>query len=226
MVQSFLCLSIMLLFIMENNEFEHEISSFYEELIDGKKEYLKLFSRLQIQIEGWFRGELMNYLDGPDHNMTTENREVLLNDEGRKKADLKVEFHKKSYWVELKHLLVGYQKGNKKPEDKQGGNNFSLNFYFYSDTYITNDIEKLKNELKSSQETAYKYILAFVSTNYIDGKKIKTKKIESKGVLENQINEILNYKRKEDPLKNKACLISSDFNNDCNFGYFLLKIIV
>lgn len=208
---------------MENNEFEHEISSFYEELIDGKKEYLKLFSRLQIQIEGWFRGELMNYLDGPDHNMTTENREVLLNDEGRKKADLKVEFDKKSYWVELKHLLVGYQKGNEKPEDKQVGNNFSLNFYFYSGTYVTNDIEKLENELKSSQETAYKYILAFVSTNYpVD----KRDKIESKEILDDQIKKILNNNRKDGPLKNKARLISSDFNNDCNFGYFLLKVIV
>ncbi|WMT55298.1 hypothetical protein [Acidiplasma sp.] len=44
------------LFIMENNELEHEISSFYNELINSKKEYLQLFSRLQIQIEGWFRG--------------------------------------------------------------------------------------------------------------------------------------------------------------------------
>ena len=212
-------------FIMENNELEHEVSLFYNELINSKKQYLQLFSRLQIQIEGWFRGELMNYIDGPDHNMTTENREVLLNDKDKKKADLKVEFDKKPYWVELKHLLVGYQKGNKKPEDKQAGNNFPLNFYFYSGTYVTNDIEKLENELKSSQETAYKYILAFVSTNYIEGKQIKTKKIKSKGVLKAQINDILNYKRKEGPLTKKACLISSDFNNDCNFGYFLLKVI-
>ena len=209
--------------MMENNEFEHEISSFYNELINSKKEYLQLFSKLQIQIEGWFRGELMNYFDGPDHNMTTENREVLLNDEERKKADLKIEFDKTSYWLELKHLLVGYQKGNKKPEDKQAGNNFSLNFYFYSGTYITNDIEKLENVSKSSQETAYKYVLAFVSTNYPEDKK---NKIKSKGVLEAQINDILNYKRKKGPLKNKACLISSDFNKDCNFGYFLLKVIV
>ena len=209
-------------FIMENNELEHEVSLFYNELINSKKQYLQLFSRLQIQIEGWFRGELMNYIDGPDHNMTTENREVLLNDKERKKTDLKVEFDKKPYWVELKHLLVGYQKGNKKPEDKQAGNNFSLNFYFYSDTYITNDIEKLDNELKSSQETAYKYVLAFVSTNHPEDKK---NKIESKGVLEAQINDILNYKRKKGPLTKKACLISSDFNNDCNFGYFLLKVI-
>ena len=207
---------------METNIFENNIKSFYEKLINGKKEYLKLFSRLQIQIEGWFRGELMNYLDGPDHNMTTENREVLLNDKERKKADLKVEFDKKPYWIELKHLLVENQKGNKKSDGKQKGNNFSLNFYFYSGTYVTNDIEKLENELKSSQETSYKYVLAFVSTNYPEDKKDK---IESKEVLDDQIKKILNNNRKDGPLTKKACLISSDFNNDCNFGYFLLKVI-
>ena len=75
-------------FIMENNELEHEVSLFYNELINSKKQYLQLFSRLQIQIEGWFRGELMNYIDGPDHNMTTENREVLLNDKDKKKRQI------------------------------------------------------------------------------------------------------------------------------------------
>ena len=47
---------------MESNELEHEIISFYNELIKSKKGYLQLFSDLQIQREGWFSGELMNYL--------------------------------------------------------------------------------------------------------------------------------------------------------------------
>ena len=90
-VQSFLCLSIILLFIMENNEFEHEIRTFYNELINSKKEYLQLFSRLQIQIEGWFRGELMKYFNDNVHELTNKNREVKIPDQEpgkRKKSEL------------------------------------------------------------------------------------------------------------------------------------------
>ena len=210
---------------MNTNKLENDIIEFYKILINNKKEYLQLFSKLQIQIEGWFRGELMNYFTNCNYKMTTKNREFPINEGDRKKVDLKIgdSYESESYWIELKHLLIGNQKGNKKSDGERKGNNFSLNFYFYSGTYITNDIEKLENVSKSSQETSYKYVLAFVSTNYPEDKKDK---IESKEVLEAQINDILNYKRKEGPLTKKACLISSDFNNDCNFGYFLLKVIV
>ena len=210
---------------MNTNKLENDIIEFYKILINNKKEYLQLFSKLQIQIEGWFRGELMNYFKNCDYKMTTKNREVPINEGDRKKVDLKIgdSNESESYWIELKHLLVGNQKGNKKSDGEQKGNNFSLNFYFYSGTYITNDIEKLENLSKSSQETAYKYVLSFVSTNYPEDKKDK---IESKEVFEDQIKKILNNNRKDGPLTKKARLISSDFNNDCNFGYFLLKVIV
>lgn len=45
---------------METNKLENDISLFYNELINSKKEYLQLFSALQIQIEGGFRGEIMH----------------------------------------------------------------------------------------------------------------------------------------------------------------------
>ncbi len=57
---------------METNKFENNIKSFYEKLINGKKDYLKLFSRLQIQIEGWFRGELTKYFNNNVHEFTNK----------------------------------------------------------------------------------------------------------------------------------------------------------
>lgn len=210
---------------MDTNKLENDISSFYNELINSKKEYLQLFSDLQIQIEGWFRGEIMHYFKKSNYKMTTENREVPVTNEERKKVDLKVELNNVSYWIELKHLLVGYQKGNKN-EGNQYGNYFPLNFYFYSGTYISNDVEKLKKVSGVPKETTYKYVLAFLSTNYPEDKEIKNGKITSNEILEEQVKNILKSERKNGPLINKARLILHDFNKDCNFGYFLLKVIV
>ena len=123
---------------METDKLENDIMEFYKILINNKREYLQLFSKLQIQIEGWFRGELMNYFKNCDYKMTTKNREVPINEGDRKKVDLKIgdsnEFE--SYWIELKHLLVGNQKGNKKSDGEQKGNNFSLNFHFLGRYFI------------------------------------------------------------------------------------------
>ncbi|KJE49323.1 hypothetical protein TZ01_04520 [Acidiplasma sp. MBA-1] len=97
---------------MENNELEHEIGTFYNELINSKKGYLQLFSRLQIQIEGWFRRELMKYFDGNVHELTNKNREVKIpgQEQGRrKKADFKIKINGDCCWIELKHLLIGNQ---------------------------------------------------------------------------------------------------------------------
>ena len=107
---------------METNKLETDIRLFYEELIHSRKEYLQLFSELQIQIEGWFRGELMHYFDKNVHKMTNKNREVppcddtahdekLPDKEGnkRQKVDLILKLNDEYYWVELKHILVGYQ---------------------------------------------------------------------------------------------------------------------
>ncbi len=210
---------------MDNINLEEAVKSFYKKLIDNNKDYLILFSNLQIQIEGWFRGEIMHYFKENRYDMTTKNREVPVTNEERKKVDLKVKLNNVSYWIELKHLLVGYQKGNKK-EGNQYGNYFSLNFYFYSGTYISNDIEKLKKVSWVPKETTYKYVLAFLSTNYPEDKEIKNGKITSKEILEEQVKSILKSERKDGPLINRACLIADDFNEDCNFGYFLLKVIV
>ena len=68
---------------MDSKDLEVAIQDFYDELTEKKQDYLILFSKLQIQIEGWFRGEVFNYLQGKTIqgtkiNMTTENSSIQL----------------------------------------------------------------------------------------------------------------------------------------------------
>ena len=117
---------------MEKWEFKSLIERFYSSLKEvNKRDYLMLFSDLQIQIEGWFRGELMNFLRNNNIDITVKNRESRINTNTRKKADFKLEFTNEIYWIKLKHLLVGYQLDS----------SFPLKFYFNDDTYIHNDIK-------------------------------------------------------------------------------------
>ena len=119
---------------MKDEKFGELVENFYTYLMKSKQEYLSLFSKLQIQIEGWFRGELMNYFEHHNIEMSTENREIRINEDSRRKVDLKIQIDNEFSWIELKHILVGYQ--IEQP--------FSLDFYFKDKTYISTDIEKLE----------------------------------------------------------------------------------
>lgn len=73
---------------------------------------LKSFTRHGVQVEAWFKGELLSFLD-KYHNpqLNRYEREVLVGS-GRKKADFKLQIIKsKNIWIELKHWLIGIQKG-------------------------------------------------------------------------------------------------------------------
>ena len=198
---------------MEEWELRNTIEKFYSSLTsENKKDYLTLFSDLQIQIEGWFRGELMNYLKNEKLEMTVSNREIRVNNEKRKKVDLRVQINNEFYWIELKHILVGCQLNNTYP----------LGFYFYKNSYIYNDIEKLQ-EVDNSDKQQHRYSLAFISTNYTCDKcrNTKFKKISTKEELKVQYEDII--KNKTD-IKQKASLVSWDYNNIQHFGYLLLRV--
>ncbi len=187
---------------MDSNKLENNIKSFYEDLIKYKKNYLQLFSKLQIQIEGWYRGELMKYFDDNVHELTNKNREVKIPDQEpgkRKKADFKIKINGNCCWIELKHLLIGNQINK--------SNSFKLDFYFkdYNSSSIVNDIDKLK-----SVKPDPAYILAFVSVN--------DSSITSKDDLETGLGDLL----KE--FNVSADKIAVDFDNDSQFGYFILKL--
>ena len=198
---------------MEEWEFKNTIGKFYSSLTgENKKDYLTLFSDLQIQIEGWFRGELMNYLKNEKLKITVSNREIRVNNEKRKKVDLRVQINNEFYWIELKHILVGCQLNNTYP----------LGFYFYKNSYIYNDIEKLQ-EVDYSDKQQHTYSLAFISTNYSCDKCRNTKfnKISTKEDLKGQFEDII--KNKTD-IKQKVSLVSWDYNNIQHFGYLLLRV--
>jgi hypothetical protein len=86
---------------MENLEFENIIKEFYScltgetERCESKNEYLELFSELEIQIEGWFRGEFMNFIKLKGIPMGPKNREARIYETSRKKVDFKIK--KKDY---------------------------------------------------------------------------------------------------------------------------------
>ena len=199
---------------MKDEKFVELIKNFYTYLTESKQEYLLLFSKLQIQIEGWFRGELMNYFEHHNIGMSTENREIRINEDSRRKVDLKIQIDNEFYWIELKHILVGYQ--IEQP--------FSLGFYFKEGTYISTDIEKL-GSIKQSDKPQHRYSLVFISTNYTKQGGLKNSAL--KGIitgdnLDEKVKESL--KNHKDP-KSKVCIKTSNYNEELHFGYTLLEIM-
>ena len=198
---------------MNDEKFEKLIKNFYTYLIESKQEYLSLFSKLQIQIEGWFRGELMNYFEHHNIEMSTENREIRINEDSRRKVDLKIQIDNEFYWIELKHILVGYQ--IEQP--------FNLDFYFKEGTYISTDIEKLRS-IEQPDKQQYGYSLVFISTNYTKKGLKKSTQIEilTRDNLDEKVKESL---EKQKDSKSKAFIKSSNHNNELHFGYLLLGIM-
>jgi hypothetical protein len=196
---------------MESNELEHEIISFYNELIKSKKGYLQLFSDLQIQREGWFSGELMNYFNDHVHKMAPENREVRVFYQGNKKykvIDFRIDVNGQSCWIELKHILIGNQKKyNLRDSQEKRENKFPLKFYFNikNPSSVAKDVAKL-NELKLDPA----FVLAFISVN--------NNYITSRDMLKEDLEKILK-------LENISAILKGwDFDYASSSGYFILKV--
>lgn len=206
---------------MDSKDLEVAIKDFYDELTEKKQDYLILFSKLQIQIEGWFRGEVFNYLQGKTIqgtkiNMTTENREAKISNDDKRKVDIKIKLNNEWYWIELKHILVGYQKDSP----------FPLSFYFYKDTYIYSDIKKLTS-IDNTDKKQHLYSLVFISTNYLreSDKKSTMDEINSMNDLKEQFTSIITkHKDIRDKILDKMSLVSFDYVNNLHFGYMLLEV--
>ena len=168
----------------------------------------------------------MKYFNDNVHELTNKNREVplcdditnkekLSNEEDNKKqkVDLRLMLNGEDYWIELKHILVGYQ--IKTP--------ISLGFYFSDNSYIANDIQKLP-KVCHSDKNQHLYSLTFVSTNYnkegCKESKIK-EKIETSDDLKNKLDDV--FENHLD-LKDKIPKKSYDYNKELHFGYMLLEV--
>jgi len=81
-----------------------------------RQEILSCFARQGIQVEGWFKGELLYFLECQCQVQKRFGfeREKLIGS-GRRKADLVLSWDDLNdgdfVWIELKHWLVGGQKG-------------------------------------------------------------------------------------------------------------------
>ena len=125
----------------------------FREVLDTRREILECFCTYGVQLEGWLKGELLYFLD-------TEKAGGLLHDfdrevnfgRGRRKIDIKItDQDGLATWVELKHWLIGYQRGTR----------YDAGFYLRdsSSVGVKPDIEKL--ELASGS----KYVLSLMTAN-------------------------------------------------------------
>ena len=81
--------------------------------LSHRQQSLICFTNLGVQVEGWMKGELLTFLtdEVERKQIFSFDREVKYG-EGRKRVDLTISFlGQKPVWIELKHHLIGSQKG-------------------------------------------------------------------------------------------------------------------
>lgn len=129
----------------------------FKGILNSKTGLLDCFCKYGVQLEGWLKGELLCFLDNEKATgkLASLDREVSLG-VGRKKVDLMFKIQTSSgvleAWIELKHWLIGYQKGSR----------YNAQFYFgdSSSVGIKPDVEKL-SEISSGG----KFILILTTAN-------------------------------------------------------------
>ncbi len=128
-----------------------ELLSRMQQHFDTMHDRFICFHDLGFQTEGWFKGELVTLFSQLQREGIIQelDREVLV---GTKKVDVKIRLNGLNHWIELKHWLIGKQKGV----------NCNVNFYFSDggrDTGITKDVDKL-NGL-----TGHRWMLMLLTRN-------------------------------------------------------------
>ena len=114
-----------------------ELVNRFQEVLDARRGILECFCSYGVQLEGWLKGELLYFLDAEkaEGRLYDFDREVSFG-QGRRKIDIKITGENGiATWMELKHWLIGYQKGQK----------YDAGFYFRDPTSvgIKPDVEKL-----------------------------------------------------------------------------------
>ncbi len=139
---------------MNAENYVKKMVSCFKEILDAHDKHLECFCQYGVQLEGWLKGELLCFLDNEKtaKKIVNFDREVQLGTR-RQKVDFHLEIPTDATtlnaWIELKHWLIGYQKGTK----------YNALFYFgdASSVGIKPDVEKL---IKITQGGKYLLILA------------------------------------------------------------------
>jgi len=127
----------------------------FKQVFDAHESHLKSFCNHGVQLEGWLKGEFLSFLDQQKAQgvIASFDREEKVSSDKRKKVDFKIRLMTgtgtKYVWIELKHWLIGYQKGVM----------YDASFYFSDPTSvgISQDAKKLT---KVPGEGRYILILA------------------------------------------------------------------
>jgi hypothetical protein len=101
---------------------------------DTLEDRLICFTKMGVQVEGWFKGELLTLLS----SLREQGRIMDFDREAKTpggKIDLTIKTQSDQHWIELKHWLIGKQKGFL----------YGPNFYFGDRTSIgiVKDFDKL-----------------------------------------------------------------------------------
>jgi len=129
----------------------------FKDYLNSKEGILRCFHSQGVQLEGWLKGELLYFFSNlkDSKEIYDFDREVK-SPVSNQKIDFKLELITRNknevLWLEIKHWLIGYQKGYK----------YNANFYFGDPTSvgIKPDVEKL-----SVIESDNKYMLILTTAN-------------------------------------------------------------
>jgi hypothetical protein len=78
---------------------------------DELEDRLKVFSKHEFQAESWFKGELITFLDAALRRGRIDGFDREVSTHSRSKADIVVDAGGSRHWIELKHWLIGNQRG-------------------------------------------------------------------------------------------------------------------
>lgn len=128
----------------------HRIRDHFGQLEDR----LICFGRQSVQVEGWFKGELLTLFSKlrDTHQIDGFDREVKTGI-GRQKIDLQVSFGGQTHSIELKHWRIGTQHGE----------HYKAHYYFKDASSIGNDVSKLIQF--NQQEDHCRWMLILVTPN-------------------------------------------------------------
>jgi hypothetical protein len=120
---------------------------------DALQDRLACFCKYGCQLEGWFKGELLTVLDAALQagTIVDVDREIAT---PAGKIDLRVTLPgEEPTWIELKHWLIGVQRGTR----------YGAGFYFGDPTSvgITKDVKKLTD----GERAGLGYVLVLMTAN-------------------------------------------------------------
>jgi|GEM_PF-1691910 len=171
----------------------------FKEVMDSRENTLNSFCKYGVQLEGWLKGEILSFLDAEKGAGRIDNfdREIIVG-QGKKKTDINVKLAPDSEiaWIELKHWLIGYQRGTQ----------YNAQFYFGDTTSvgIKPDAEKLSGVSNGS-----KYLLILTTAN---------------PGLKDWSDGVDKFNRKFSPIQLKSLTNPTDFPNFYYLG--LLEIFI